>query len=175
MDNVLVPYARAIYSVAHEQNKVQEWIDLLQDISGELNKSSLQDFMQNPSVSTNRKAKIISESLIKANYPEEIVRFLEYLTLNSKILMLNDVVEIVKKQNDDNLGIKRVTVVQAMETSQDYKQKIQAWLSDNLGGDVVPSWQIDSDLIGGFVVEIGNTVYDYSIKAKINQIKESLM
>jgi F0F1-type ATP synthase delta subunit len=59
-----------------------------------------------------------------------------------------------------------------MEMPDAYKQKIAIWLDKKYTSKVELSWQIDSELIAGFMVKDGDTVFDYSVRNKIEQLKK---
>lgn len=175
MNSELAPYARAVFNVSLAAGNTQHWIDKLSEISQELAKSATLNFIKSPEVSSKQKAEILHQAIQKAGYDAEVARFVKYIAVNNKIEYLSDIVAILQAEHDKKEGIQRVNIVQARELPGDYKDKITKWLAARIAGTIVPTWSLDADLIGGFVVEVKDTVYDYSVRARINQIKESLM
>ena len=175
MDSLLVPYARAVYNVATECLATEEWLLLLDELSAAISKPIIADFLANPELTLQNKASLLSNWLKQAEYPEQLARFVETLVLNNKISKLSVVRELVQQEHDKASNVKRILVTQAIDLPESYKAKFITWLEAKFAGSVVPTWQVDSNLIGGFIVKSGDTVYDYSLRVRLNQIKKVIL
>lgn len=175
MEYLLVPYARALYNVADAANKTESWLKILQELSQELSSGSAREFLENPAVTMQKKSKLLCAWLEQTAYPKELAKFIELLVLNGKINQLSAVCRLVQEFDDKARNVFRVEVLQAMELSQSYQQKIANWLEQKLSGTVLINWRVDSDLIGGFLVNVGDNVYDYSLRVRLAQLKKNIL
>lgn len=72
-----------------------------------------------------------------------------------------------------HLESRRARVENAVETSPDLIQRIQAGLTQRYGPGLDVSFWINPELIGGLRVRVGSDVYDGSIKARLDALKNS--
>lgn len=172
MTDNLSSYANAMYEVSKSSGKTTEWILELKQLADAIATGLVTNYVNDPSVSRVDKASKFTLWLDKANYPAEIKRFVEYLVLNNKLSSLGDIVKKMRFLDDELKDIKRLEVIAAMEMPDAYKQKIAIWLDKKYTSKVELSWQIDSELIAGFMVKDGDTVFDYSVRNKIEQLKK---
>ena len=76
---------------------------------------------------------------------------------------------------DAKRGILRAEVMTAMPLSEEYFEKLQRELERISGRRVALDRKLDSALIGGVVVRVGDTVYDGSLVARLRQIKDTML
>ena len=172
MDNALLPYAKAIYDVAELNKSTDSWLLQLEQFAAVLTKPGISEYVQNPEVTLSTKSKLFKSWLTEAGYPKELARFVELLVLRNKLLRIAEVCTLMQSLADAANNVKRVQIVQAMPISEEKKAKIIAWLKTKLAGTVIADWQEDKYLIGGFLVKVGDTVFDYSIRAKLEQLRK---
>ncbi len=66
----------------------------------------------------------------------------------------------------------RITVTVPENTDEEYFEKICIGFRKKYGSDVSFIRETHPNLIGGFVAEVGGTVYDTSIHSKLAEIKK---
>jgi F-type H+-transporting ATPase subunit delta len=72
------------------------------------------------------------------------------------------------------LGIRPAEIVTARQLSADERSSLVAQLAKLAGGKIDPSFKLDSTILGGAVVRIGSTVYDGSVRGRLDRLKEVL-
>ena len=78
---------------------------------------------------------------------------------------------LVEKRNN----LIRVTVTSPYKISDDLKNQILNLVNDISGADSIIEEKIDSELIGGVVIRLGDTVIDGSLKNKVKQLRRELV
>ncbi|MGK4128475.1 F0F1 ATP synthase subunit delta, partial [Ligilactobacillus saerimneri] len=64
----------------------------------------------------------------------------------------------------------------AVELDEDQKQKLASSFANVVGAErVVFETAVDPEIIGGVVITANNTVYDGSLRTKLNSIKRLLL
>jgi F-type H+-transporting ATPase subunit delta len=58
--------------------------------------------------------------------------------------------------------------------SADERGELVAELAKLAGAKLDPSFKLDSSILGGAVVRIGSTVYDGSVRGRLDRLKEAL-
>lgn len=65
---------------------------------------------------------------------------------------------------------RRVTVESAVELDAATRARVVAGLSAQYGADLVVDYQINTTLIGGLRIRVGNDVYDGSIQGRLERL-----
>ncbi len=69
-------------------------------------------------------------------------------------------------------NIQKVTLVSAVELSEDLKNELKAKVASQLGKTIIMKEKIDPSLIGGFLLKVGNDqVVDNSIRSQLQRLK----
>ena len=71
-------------------------------------------------------------------------------------------------------GIQKATVISAKALSTEARTKISALVAEKTNKTVELTEQIDEDLIGGFILRIGDIQIDNSIESQLRKIKNSI-
>ena len=75
---------------------------------------------------------------------------------------------------DEVAGRTWATLVIPLELPSDLVQEIKNQMESLTGKKVILSLEKDPSLVGGFLMRIGNVVYDGSLKAQIAKLQENL-
>ena len=94
--------------------------------------------------------------------------FLKLLTKNQSFSIIQDIYKQFLKQVEKLNNIIRVSVISPYKISDDLKDQISNLVNEISGAESVIEEKIDSELIGGVVIRLGDTVIDGSIKNKVN-------
>jgi F-type H+-transporting ATPase subunit delta len=71
-------------------------------------------------------------------------------------------------------GKLEVTVISAVQLSDQQRDEVRAALTESLRGEVVLTCRVDPDLLGGVVIHVGDHVYDASIRAELKSVQARL-
>ena len=75
---------------------------------------------------------------------------------------------------DASQGVVRVAVTSAVELTDDDTKRIAGQLSAALGGDVRVTATVDSEVLGGLVIRVGDRVIDGSARQRLNSLRGAL-
>jgi F-type H+-transporting ATPase subunit delta len=76
---------------------------------------------------------------------------------------------------EERSGIVSASIISARDIPGEEKQALKQNLEQLTGKQVNINFNIDEDIIGGVVTRIGSTVYDGSVKAQLENLKEQLV
>lgn len=68
----------------------------------------------------------------------------------------------------------KLTVTSARPLTEEQRAKVEAVFSEKYDSPIEADYLVDDSLIGGLMVFDGATVYDGTVKSKLNQLKEKL-
>ncbi len=167
-------YAGAFYEVAKELQKEDEFLNELKFIAGVFTENA--DFMKvlkAPMISKDEKKSLI-EKVFSDKLSEPTFNFLKILVDKSRMAAFPQIVEEFKNLLNTARNIKEVTAITAVPLSEDLKTALTAKLKAITGSEIVLNHFVDSTLIGGILIKIGNEQIDGSVKSRLERLKQDI-
>lgn len=98
--------------------------------------------------------------------------FLGLLALRGRLDHLPEIVHAYRQLLDEAEGRRRAVVRSTLPLSDRERSLLCERLSRALGKQVLLEERVDTDLLGGFIVEIGSIVLDASLDGELTQLRE---
>ncbi|UBM60462.1 ATP synthase F1 subunit delta [Marinilongibacter aquaticus] len=176
MSNAVVAYryAKALIDLSIEQkvlNEVNADMKLFQSVAEE-NKEFM-SVMANPIVRQDKKNKILKNIFEKNVHPVTFSIFKVLTKKNRESLILSISKEFQKLYNEIN-NIKHAIVTTVDDINATQRNEFLKILKDATGKDIELEERTDKSLIGGYILKIGDTQVDTSVKKRINDLKLSM-
>lgn len=171
MKETIREYAQALFMIAMEQKKVDEYSDILKQIRllFEENKEYA-EFLSSPALPLSERLSAIDEAF--GSYPEEIASFLKLLCENGHI---KEIIECVKEfifmENALEKSIP-ADVYSSVPLTDEQKEKLVKKLENKLGKTVLATFTEDKSLIGGIKIVMEDEVLDGSLEKRLKDLKE---
>jgi len=171
-------YARALVDVVLDPNaraQPQQIAAELRAFSGVLaSTAELRHALASPSVATARKKTIIGRIADRLELSRITHNFLYVLNHHRRLDALEAVVDTFEVLLDERLGFTRAHVTSAQELDAGQQSALEAELAKLTGKRVRLKFATDRNLIGGLVARIGSTVYDGSVKGRLESLGRQL-
>jgi F-type H+-transporting ATPase subunit delta len=169
-------YARALADVAFETHLDPKDLQRqLGDFGAAWHESRpLREFFLDPSFPIEEKIAFLDKLNTKLGMAQPTRNFIAVLIRNRRIAGFDDVVAEFRREINRRLGISEAKVTSARQLDDQEKRELEAQIARLTGGSVEATWSEDSSLIGGAVVEVGSTVYDGSLRGRLEQLREEL-
>ncbi|KEI00304.1 ATP synthase F0F1 subunit delta [Clostridium botulinum] len=165
-------YALALYEVAEENAKVEEYIQELKEIVDLINNNEeLLKIVQHPEVTTSKKKKIFKE-IFKGKIDDNLLAFLLILIEKERIMYLKEKVKEMEKIHLEKQNIIVAHIKSVVPLSKEQKNVLIEKLSKKYQKNIMLKEQLDKSLIGGLYVRIGDDVIDGTIKGKFQEIRK---
>ncbi len=172
---ISVRYAKAFFEIAVEKNMLDTAIADMQLLDNTLSTiTEFQEFMQNPLVVPSEKKKIVAE-LFASRISKEAVDFLNLIIDNKRENCLHTILLNIAEMYKKHVGITSVQVSVASAMSEGQKQEIASIVEKTYNTKAFVTETIDSSLLGGFVLQIDDKLFDASIKTKLANVKKELL
>lgn len=165
-------YAKSLIDLAEEQNAVEKVKTDIDFFISTLKKNpTLQAVLKNPIIGPDKKAAILS-GVFGSNVHQLILEFFKIVVRKgrSKILYAT-ALEFVNDYNRRK-NIVKATVTSAAELSEENKNAIEKVISQATKGQVLLISKVNRDLIGGFILRVGDKQFDASISSQLNKLKK---
>ncbi len=172
---VATVYANSYFDFALAQGKVDE---VTKDVAKilEIVKGSpeLERTIKSPIVKPSAKISILIE-VLTGRVSSVTERFVNFLGEKNRIDSLIEILHAYSVLKDVKEGVVRSDVKSAAPLSNEQRKEILQRLENKFEKKIILSESIDEDIIGGFVVTVGDTIIDASIKNQLLQVKKKLI
>jgi F-type H+-transporting ATPase subunit delta len=173
MEEIATVYARSLFEVAKEQDK----LDLVREQLGEfvdaLNETrELQVFFFSPYFSTSEKKDGLHRAVTDAD--PVVVNFLELLIEKHRMPVLFRVRANYDARWEEENRLLPVEITSAVELDEGTVKQLGDRISEQTGRKVDLSSRVEPDILGGIVVQVGNSVLDASVRNRLEQLRRQV-
>lgn len=167
-------YAEALLALANKANDADTWGKLLRQLADAISSDrQLSNFLESPRIAGEIKSQVLSKAL-GDRVPSLFLRFLKQLVKNRRQMMIPEIAAEYETLRDAASGIVHARVTVAREANDEETRMIADRLSKAIGKTVIPHLAVDSRIIGGVVVRIGDKVMDGSLRRKLSLLRRKM-
>ena len=128
------------------------------------------------SAAVSRTAKLpMLESAFGANASDLFKKFLGVLNQNGRLGLLRDIAASYAALRDVQANRIRIKVRTASPLNDAQTESLRSTLATTLKQEPILNVTVDPELLGGLVVQIGDRVYDTSVKSRLETLRTHLM
>ncbi|HEY6892070.1 MAG TPA: ATP synthase F1 subunit delta [Solirubrobacter sp.] len=173
MEEIAAVYARSLFEVAQEQNKLDTIREQLGAFADALSDNrELQVFFFSPYFSTTEKEDGLDRAVSDAE--PILVNFLKLLIENHRTPVIFRVRRVVDELWQQENKLLPVTVTSAVALDQATVSQIGDRIAEQTGRKVELSAIVEPDILGGLVVRVGNSILDASIRNRLEQLRKQV-
>ncbi|MCU1321753.1 MAG: synthase delta subunit [Acidobacteriaceae bacterium] len=170
-------YAHALASVASAQKldstaALQQLNDFAETLAGS---SELHEVFVNPSISASQKLKVLDAIAGKIGMFPQVRNFVAVVMDHGRLSELTGMVAEYATVSDENAGLAEAEITSAHALNDEDRAQLEAQVAKLAGSRIRATYSEDKSLLGGAVVRIGSTVYDGSLRAQLDQLKQKLV
>jgi F-type H+-transporting ATPase subunit delta len=136
--------------------------------------AELRSVFQNPAISEAQKITILDKLNAEMGLQKEVRNLLAVLIHNDRIGHVHEVAAAYRRLLQEQMGIHSAEITTARELGKAERDALAAEVGKLAGGKVDASFKLDKSILGGAVVRIGSTVYDGSVRGRLERLKEVL-
>ena len=168
-------YALALYEVAEEKGKVEEYLnDLIQICNLIETNKNFYEVIKHPQINT-RKKKQTFINIFKGQIDDELLSFLLILIEKDRILYLKEKLLEMEKIDLERKNTLRGIIKTAVPLLDEELEKLKNIFEAKYNKKIIFETKVQKDLLGGVYIRIGNDVIDDTIKSKIDEMKELML
>lgn len=167
------PYAEAAYKIASETNDIEKWTENLSILSHIIIDSQVKAIIASPKISTKKTIEFLNSFLVTTD--ELFTNFLEIMIANKKVYYIDEVYKIFLSMllDDDNMTVAEIQTAIALTEKQ--KSGLTDMLQNKYNKKIKIDEIINENLLAGIKISIDNEVVDYSVRYKLNSMKEQII
>jgi F-type H+-transporting ATPase subunit delta len=177
MASVTNTYARAFVDVVFDRRldagrAARELYSLAQLVAGS---KPLREVFEAPSIPPKQKRGLLDAIVAREGISREVRNFIAVLMDHRRIAFLSAIVKEFEQEMDRRLGFAEAEVISARELGESERRALEAQVEKLSGKKVRPRYSRDESLRGGAVVKLGSTIYDGSVKGRLERLREQLV
>lgn len=169
-------YAQAFADVAFESHLNAKDIQRqLADFGAAWHESRpMREFLLDPSFPVDQKVAFLDKLNAKLGMAQQTRNFIAVLIRNDRIAGFDEVVNEFRREINRRLGISEAKVISARRLEEQERRDLEKQIAALTGGQVEAHFEEDASLIGGAIVQVGSTVYDGSVRGRLERLRHDL-
>lgn len=164
-------YAQAVFDLATEEGRVEEWHRHLTAIKDLMSDPKVAAVLENPTIPAARRMELVGA---QGGLDPEAINLARLLIETRRTQQVAGILDEFEALEDEAAGRVRARVTSAVELSAEERELIGGKLSSRLGKQVTVSAAVDRTILGGLKVQYGDHVIDASLVTRLNQLRRRL-
>ncbi|MCB9210857.1 MAG: ATP synthase F1 subunit delta [Ignavibacteriales bacterium] len=167
-------YANALMALSNEKNFFEKAVSEVTFIMNTLKDSKeLRNFLASPIINSEKKSAVVTE-LFKSQVGGELNNYLQFLIAKGRENLLFDICKRFIELSNEKLNQVEVEITSAIELNETQKEEMKKKLEIMISKKVIPSFNVQKEIIGGFKARFDDTVIDASIHHQLEILKKKL-
>jgi len=175
LKSVSLQYANALADIAMEQGAVEPAARQLQEFSAAYMESpELQNYLDSPAISPENKRAVLEKIAARMGASKVVRNFLFVVSDHGRSRDFPQIADSFQDVVRERQGIADAKIFSAVRLSEGQKTELTQKLAQLTGKTVDPNYFIDPELLGGVLVRVGDTIYDGSLRNRLQQMQAKL-
>lgn len=130
-------------------------------------------FFANPIIDRSRKRSVV-KALFDGRIDKVTMNFLYLLIDKGREKLTGGIAEEFGKLLDEMMGVVTAELKAPLDLDEKNRARVRSKLEDLTGKKVKITFSLDKSLVGGFLAQIGDTVYDGSVRRQLELLRYQL-
>jgi len=166
-------YAKSLLQLAIEKGQLEKvYADMLfvQEVCAK--HKDFINFLNSPIINTDKKLSVLKE-IFTGHLSEMTLDFFVILANKRREMYMADIAKSFIAQYKEHKNILTAVITSAVGIDKTVKAKVLELVKQTTKGEVELVEKVDKDLIGGFVLRIGDKQVDASVSRKLNDLRKT--
>lgn len=169
---VAARYAKSLKDLAKEQGKLDECHSDMELILNACKESKDFDrLLMSPVINTDKKLAILRE-ILSGKISELSMAFVEIITRKRREMLLESIAEAFILLYNHFKDIHTATITTATPLTDELREAVKNVIKKEQNGEIQLEEHVDEDLIGGFVLRLGDKQFNASIRQKLYDLEQ---
>jgi len=167
-------YANSLLDLSVEENKLEQIHDDFQGLKTALESRDLYLMLKSPIINASKKAQIL-KTLFDGKVDKMTMSFIDIVARKGRENILPEIITNFLESYKLRKKVSSVKVISAEALSADVIANIKKELaaSNVANSEIDLEMEIDPTLVGGFVLQIGDKLYDASVAHQLNKLRKT--
>ncbi len=168
------PYADALFRIALEEGRLAEWSGLLRELAQVAAHPDMIAVAGDPNVSADRQYAVFVGA-VQQRLPVEAQNFVRLLISNDRLVLLPSIARAFEEFKNAHEGAAEAEIVTAFQLSDAQLGELVGAMERKFGVRLKPVVKVDTGLIGGVRVTVGDRMLDGSVRGQLERMRAVLM
>ncbi len=168
-------YARALLDLAREAGSLDATGEELVAVAAAFDEPRLRAVVLNPAIESGARHKVVGGVVDALGASPSIGNLVRLLADRDRLAILPQVAQAYGALVDAEVGRTRVRIRSAAPLGPAEQEELTN-LARRLvgGGEVIVTTEVDAELLGGVVLDVGGTVWDGSVRTQLESISKEM-
>lgn len=169
-------YAEALLGAADKRQQTQEVLEQLENLVGNVlaRDVAFAHFLASAVISREQKQEVLRR-VFEGKIGDILFHFLLVLNDHNRLGILREAAVLLRELYERRAGRMHVQVTAATPLDDTQQERLQQELRAKFDREPLLSVRIDPDLLGGLMVRVDDWVYDGSVRARLERIRNQLI
>lgn len=167
-------YAKALFALGSEAGDFQATGRELAQVARAFAEDPLEGFAGDTTLDRRTRRTVAARVSEQLGASRLMANFLGVLAENNRLPALPAIVDEYRRLEDRSLGRVRARLRSAQPISDEGRRSVLEALERRIGKQILAESDVDASLLGGVVVEVQGRVFDGSLRARLERLKQSL-
>ena len=166
-------YAHAVLAIASDDGSLDRWLADLRALESLAANATVRAFLRSAKVDESRKHEILSQALAESDL--KVLNLAKLLIQKNRIDIVGQIAEEFEKLLNSERGIALSRITTAVPLVEESRQAVREAIQRITGSTrVYLEERVESDLIGGIVVQIGDHIIDGSVRPRLSGLRRTI-
>jgi F-type H+-transporting ATPase subunit delta len=165
-------YAQALFDLAVERDQVDGWAEDLILVDETLRDEELRTFLEHAKIPLQRKISAIGEAFRQVD--PMVTNVLSLLVSRGMVDLVSEVSEGYQRLLNELRNREQVEVWSAVPLEDQERERVARVLTGLIDKEVIVESHVDSSMIGGLVIKVGDKLIDGSTRKRLADLGEKL-
>ena len=168
-------YAEALFELGARADRREAYGEALEMVARLVDENATARlFLETPRIDAESKKNVLRD-VLGDRLPKNVLNFLLVLIDKRRQRLLRSISESYQGLLDEHLGRTHVNVTVARHFSDEAVEALTRHMSRMLGKEVVSHVRVKPEVLGGVRIRTGDTVYDGTLRRRLDGIRTSLL
>jgi len=173
---IVQKYADSLLEVVNAEKEVDEMLINLKEVNEMYSASEdLQYLLTHPLIDVEKKLACLEAVLKKMKINKLGINFCKVLVKAERFELLPKILKEYERLSDLKIKRGKAVIKSAKPLNDENRVELLKRLEKQLGIKLEASFEEEANLLGGFVVQTGNSIFDYSVQGQLNRLEDKIL
>jgi F-type H+-transporting ATPase subunit delta len=167
-------YAEVLFDIAGRSGQPERYADLIDAVAAAVQTTPrVQAVLMSPRIPKSEKARFLGAAL--KDTPRDFVLWLQALVKRGRQGILREVASEYLALVDEKMNRVRASVTLARQPDEKLRKTIEENLGRQLDKQVIATYLVEPDILGGAIIRVGDRVLDGSVRRRMTKLRRQLL
>jgi F-type H+-transporting ATPase subunit delta len=167
-------YAEVLFDIAGRSGQPERYADLIDAVAAAVQTiPRVQAVLMSPRIPKSEKARFLGAAL--KDTPRDFVLWLQALVKRGRQGILREVASEYLALVDEKMNRVRASVTLARQPDDKLRKTIEENLGRQLDKQVIATYLVEPDILGGAIIRVGDRVLDGSVRRRMTKLRRQLL